>query len=49
MLVKPLVKLLERPNSKIVDATLSILGGLVMEPAPRKQVAIALISYRIIA
>ena len=37
-LVKPLIKMLERPNSKIVDVSLSILGGLVMETAPRKQV-----------
>ena len=35
-LVKRLVLLLQRPNSKIVDVTLSILGNLMLEPLPRK-------------
>ncbi len=38
-LVRRLVRLLGRPNSKIVDVTLSILGNLMLEEAPRKAVS----------
>ena len=41
-LVKALVLLLQRPNTKIVDITLSILGNLMVEDKPRKQVKITI-------
>ncbi len=37
-LVRRLLTLLQRPNTKIVDVTLSILGNLMLESVPRKQV-----------
>ncbi len=39
-LVRRLVRLLGRPNSKIVDVTLSILGNLMLSEAARKAVSI---------
>jgi Armadillo/beta-catenin-like repeat len=37
-LVPKLVSLLERPNSKIVDVALSILGNLTLHKKPRDKV-----------
>ena len=37
-IVGKIVSLLERPNSKIVDICLSILGNLMMKQTPKKQV-----------
>ncbi len=37
-LLRKLVRLLNRPNSKIVDVTLSILGNLMLSEGPRKAV-----------
>lgn len=37
-LVSKLVPLLERPNSKIVDVALSILGNLTLHKKPRDKV-----------
>ena len=37
-LVAKLVQLLKRPNSKIVDLSLSILGNLLIHKLPREQV-----------
>ena len=43
-LVSKLVPLLERPNSKIVDVTLSILGNLTLHRKPRDKVTFVNIS-----
>ena len=37
-LIGKLIPLLERPNSKIVDVTLSILGNLTLHRKPREKV-----------
>lgn len=39
-LIEKLLPLLERPNSKIVDITLSILGNLTLHKKPRAKVTI---------
>ena len=38
-LVGKLLPLLQRPNSKVLDITLSILGNLMLEEGPRHQVS----------
>ena len=37
-LVEKLIPLLQRPNSKIVDMSLSVLGNILMYKVPREQV-----------
>ena len=37
-LVEKLIPLLQRPNSKIVDISLSLLGNLAIHKVPREQV-----------
>lgn len=37
-LVEKLIPLLQRPNTKVLDITLSILGNLMLEDLPRRQV-----------